>query len=115
MNQLRDSFWACWRKEVLSQLQQRNKWLKQQPNLQEGDLVIITNELSPLAAWPLAIVTKTHPGKDGLVRVVSLRTATSVFIRPVIKLLRLPPDEEAGVYFAQLTSDDSSQLPQSGQ
>ena len=100
VSQLRDSFWVRWRKEVLAQLQQRNKWLKLQPNLQRGDIVIITDELSPPATWPLAIVSETHPGKDGLVRVVTVRTSTSTFVRPIVKLVRLSPDEETSVFFA---------------
>ena len=83
-----------------AQLQQRNKWLKLQPNLQQGDIVIITDELSPPATSALAIVSETHPGKDGRVRVVTLRTFKSTFVRPIIKLVRLSLDEETSVFFA---------------
>ncbi|UYV64633.1 hypothetical protein LAZ67_3001405 [Cordylochernes scorpioides] len=35
-------------------------------------------------------VVETHPGKDGLVRVVSLRTSVGVLRRPLVKLVLLP-------------------------
>ena len=101
VNQMRDSFWVRWRKEVLFQLQQRSKWLKLQPNLKAGDIVLVTDELSPPAARPLAIIEQTQPGKDGLVRAVTLRTSKSKFVRPVVKLIRLPPDEIADAFLAR--------------
>ena len=45
----------------------------------------------PLAStkWPLARVVQVHPGKDGKVRVVTVRTAKGVYRRPVIKVVPL--------------------------
>ncbi|XP_066585627.1 uncharacterized protein [Prorops nasuta] len=103
ISQIRNSFWVRWRKEVFHLLQQRNKWRKLQPNLSKGDLVILTEELAPPAAWPLAIVTKTHPGKDNLVRVVTLRTATTELVRSVTKLIRLPVEADAEDTFAHFS------------
>ncbi|XP_011859049.1 PREDICTED: uncharacterized protein LOC105556566 [Vollenhovia emeryi] len=58
--------------------------------LKIGSLVLITDERLPPCKWPLARITALHPGKDGLVRVVTLKTATTTLIRPVIKLSVLP-------------------------
>ncbi|XP_011883893.1 PREDICTED: uncharacterized protein LOC105571036, partial [Vollenhovia emeryi] len=55
-----------------------------------GSLVLITDERLPPCKWPLARITALHPGKDGPVRVVTLKTATTTLIRPVIKLSVLP-------------------------
>ncbi|XP_043498397.1 uncharacterized protein LOC122521619 [Polistes fuscatus] len=57
---------------------------------QEGSLVLITDERLPPSKWPLARVIKLHPGKDGLCRVVTLKTATSTITRPIVKLAPLP-------------------------
>ena len=95
ITQLRNSFWDRWRKEVLHHMQQRNKWLKIQQNFQLGDLVLMKDELTPPATWPLALITEIHPGKDNLVRAVTVRTASGTFVRPIVKIIKLPTEEEA--------------------
>ena len=44
---MRNHFWKRWQSEVLRQQQQRSKWLDQNDAVQEGDLVLITDELQP--------------------------------------------------------------------
>ncbi|KMQ90280.1 hypothetical protein RF55_9981 [Lasius niger] len=87
---MRDHFWRRWSAEYIHQLQQLRKWKKSTPNLSIGDLVLIKYELLPPAKWALARVTELHPGSDGLVRVVSLKTADFAFKRPIVKLCPLP-------------------------
>nr|XP_046468116.1 uncharacterized protein LOC124212273 [Neodiprion pinetum] len=79
--------------QYLHHLQQRNKWLKETKNIVVGDLVLLRDDLRPPAKWPLARVTETHPGPDGLTRVVMIKTATSSFQRPIVKLILLPVRE----------------------
>lgn len=105
---MRDAFWTRWRKEVLHQMQQRNKWIRPQRNLEVGDIVIITDELSPPTKWPLGRVIETHTGKDNLVRVVTLKTATSRVKRAVNKLVWLPTDLEAIDSYDQRSSSEST-------
>ncbi|XP_014216960.1 uncharacterized protein LOC106645583 [Copidosoma floridanum] len=88
-----------WRKEVLYQHLKRNKWLKPQPNIAKGDVVIIKDELSPPAKWPLGLVTATHPGADGLVRVATIKTADTKFDRPIVKLIKLLDEPELNECF----------------
>ena len=90
---MRNSFWIRWRKEVLHHMQQRNRWSQPQTNLKEGDVVLVKDELTPPARWPLARVSIVHPGNDQLVRVATVKTATTQFTRPVAKLILLPLDE----------------------
>ncbi|CAB0040422.1 unnamed protein product [Trichogramma brassicae] len=101
LRSMRDMFWTRWRKEVPNQFQQRYKWLDPRPNLQEGDMVLIRDDLSPPSEWPFGRVVKTHPGADGLVRVATIRTAQSTFTRPVVKLTRLPTDSDAEEYYIE--------------
>ena len=82
-------FWNRWSKEYLQTLQARSKWRKIQPNLQEGDVVILKEDKTFSCHWPLAKVLQTYPGKDGLVRVAQIQTANSIFKRPVTKLTLL--------------------------
>ena len=72
---LADVFWSRWLKEYLPALQERQKWLHPQRNLQVGDLVLILHDNTPRNSRPLGLVTRTYPGADGLVRTVQLRTA----------------------------------------
>ena len=69
---LADRFWELWKKQYMAELQFRSKWLRPSRNVMEGDVVLV-REPSPRPSWPLAIVHKTLPGEDGLVRKVILR------------------------------------------
>ena len=55
-----------------------------------GDIVLIRDE--PLVSrlqWPLAKVVRVHPGSDGKVRSVDVRTAKGIVCRPIQRLHRL--------------------------
>jgi hypothetical protein len=83
------NIWKRWSAEYFHTLQQRSKWLLPTENLKIGDLVLVQSQ-TPSLQWPLARITKLFPGKDGIVRVVEVQTATSCFHRPVPKLCKLP-------------------------
>ncbi|UYV73935.1 hypothetical protein LAZ67_11001507 [Cordylochernes scorpioides] len=82
--------WKRWSKDYLNGLQQRNKWKTISPNVDINTLVLIKEERMPPARWLMGRVVETHPGKDGLVRVVSVRTSVGVLRRPLVKLVLLP-------------------------
>lgn len=87
---LSQQFWARWRTEYLSTLQRRPKWTAQSQNLKVGDLVLLKDDSMPLS-WPTAKVVEVHPGKDGVVRVATVKTGRTSFRRPVVKLVPLLP------------------------
>ncbi|XP_068684263.1 uncharacterized protein [Montipora foliosa] len=78
-------FWRCWIKYFASNLLPRNKWYTPRENLQEGDLVL-EMEPTPRRTWKLGLVLLTYPAADGLVRKAKIKTATSVYDRPIHKL-----------------------------
>ena len=82
-------FWKRWSLEYLITLQKVTKWQHSCKNLTEGDLVILQEDNTIPTKWPLARVSKVHPGKDGVVRVVTLKTSTGYYIRPVTKVAPL--------------------------
>jgi len=84
--QILQHFWKRWRVEYLSTLQQRFKWKNKCDNIRVGDLVIIHEENIPPMKWKLARVVEVHSGADGAVRVVSLKTASGSYKRPIVKL-----------------------------
>ena len=75
---------------LLNSLQQRNKWHCQQPDLQPGMLVLLREDNLRPMSWRLAIISDTFPGSDGLVRVVTVKTSSGQFKRPIHKLVALP-------------------------
>ncbi|XP_018405479.1 PREDICTED: uncharacterized protein LOC108781862 [Cyphomyrmex costatus] len=85
-----ERFWKRWRTECLQRYQAISKWHHPSTQIKEGSLVLISDERYPPAKWPLARVIKLHPGDDGLTRVVTVRTATTTFKRPITKICILP-------------------------
>ncbi|XP_045777004.1 uncharacterized protein LOC123875298 [Maniola jurtina] len=83
-------FWKRWSREYLNTLQQRAKWFTSNININVGDLVLIKDDNAPPCHWPLGKIEALHPGPDGVVRCVTLRTQKSRLQRPVNKLSPLP-------------------------
>ena len=54
-----------------------------------GDLVILKEDGTIPTNWPLARVTQVYPGKDGLVRVATVKTTKGTYKRPVSKIALL--------------------------
>ncbi|XP_030254938.1 uncharacterized protein LOC115570470 [Sparus aurata] len=90
---LADTFWERWRCEYLSTLQTRRRWPDKRPNLKEGDVVLMKDLQVARNDWPMAVVTKTFPSADGLIRKVEIRVirqgTPKVFSRPVTELIPL--------------------------
>ncbi|XP_028176630.1 uncharacterized protein LOC114364612 [Ostrinia furnacalis] len=85
-----EDIWKKWKFEYLSQLTARRKWQTPQRNLEKGDVVVIHEENLPPGKWALGRVVEAHPGPDGYVRVVTLKTKNGTIKRPVVKLSILP-------------------------
>ncbi|XP_045487471.1 uncharacterized protein LOC123689837 [Pieris rapae] len=84
------SFSNRWKLEYLHLLQSRTKWNTQANPVTIGTVVVIvTDNVSPLS-WPLGKVMEIYPGKDGICRVVLVKTATGIYKRPVVRLCPLP-------------------------
>ncbi|XP_076380674.1 uncharacterized protein LOC143260026 [Megalopta genalis] len=89
VQQLKQHFWKRWHREYLNELANRNKWTRGQHPIIEGAIVLLREDNVPSMQWPLGRIIKTHPGSDGIVRVVTVRTASNVFDRSVKKLVPL--------------------------
>uniref|UniRef100_A0A182PWZ9 DUF5641 domain-containing protein n=1 Tax=Anopheles epiroticus TaxID=199890 RepID=A0A182PWZ9_9DIPT len=87
---LRERFWIIGG-QYLQQLQARAKRLDQPVSLQIGQLAIIKEDNVPPTMWPMGRITRLHPGKDGVVRVVTLRTtAGKEIVRATARVAILP-------------------------
>ena len=94
MQRLRNQFWKRWADEYLQNLQERGKWRNPTENFEIGRLVLIRDDRYPPAKWPLGRIVETHPGPDGHVRVVTVRTATNILKRHIARLCPLPVKED---------------------
>lgn len=94
LNQIQQSFWKRWSSEYLSSLQAKTKWYRSQSNLAIGDLVLMRQPSVPPTVWKLARIVSVHPGDDGVVRVVTIRTKEGdCYKRPVVQLSLLPVND----------------------
>lgn len=59
--------------QILQKHRPRRKWTKVNQNFQCDDLVVVEDHSCPSHKWPLGVIKEVHPGKDGLVRVVSVK------------------------------------------
>lgn len=94
MQKIQQDFWKKWKSEYLARLQQRPKWLTSNLQLKVGHLVLMLDEQTPPTLWRLGRIEATHPGTDGKIRVVTIRTATTILKRPISKLCPLPMTNE---------------------
>ncbi|XDV22790.1 hypothetical protein PO909_027607 [Leuciscus waleckii] len=96
---LADNFWYRWRREYLPTLQSRRKWNSTQPDIQEGDLVLLKDNQSPRNKWPMALVSQVFPSTDGRVRKVQLKVTKNgsgkevKYLRPITEVVLLLPKE----------------------
>ncbi|XP_033227806.1 uncharacterized protein LOC117179797 [Belonocnema kinseyi] len=93
--QMRQHFWRRWHKEYINGLNARSKWNSTAPNIKVGTLAILKDnsmtDTSPML-WNMCRVIETHSGRDGIVRVVTVKTANGMYKRCVTKLCPLPTD-----------------------
>ena len=85
-----DLFWKRWVREYLPLLPERQKWVLPRRNFAPGDIVIVVDDAAHRSKWPLGRIIAVHTNqRDGLVRSVTLKTATSTLDRPVDKIVLL--------------------------
>ncbi|CAG5020177.1 unnamed protein product [Parnassius apollo] len=87
--------WKRWKSEYLTVLSARNKWQQSTENIKIDDIVIIHEANLPAGRGALERVIHVHPGKDGIVRVVTVKTKNGTIKRPITKLTILPTQSEA--------------------
>ncbi|XP_015118391.1 uncharacterized protein LOC107042035 [Diachasma alloeum] len=96
---LKDELRERFRVEYLGQLARRSFEKGLNGSLKEGDLVFVGSDNTKRLDWPLARVIEVFPGKDGVVRVVRVKTAIQTLTRPIQRLFPL-----------ELSSSEASEL-----
>ncbi|XP_068202879.1 uncharacterized protein [Palaemon carinicauda] len=93
VHHMAEQFWACWKREYLLGLQQRQKWFKERRNVRVGDVVFMVKEIEACCHWPLARVVQTELGKDSMVRTVTVRREGKEYDRLLSKLVLILEEE----------------------
>ena len=81
-----DRFWKVWSNDYLRNLPPTVAKFQRRGQLSEGSVVLIREENLPRLRWPVGVVVKLHPGRDGLVRAVDVRTKKGVYTRAIQRL-----------------------------
>lgn len=98
LTNIKQQFWKDFYKSYLSELQTRQKWFKESRNLEVGDLVLIKDENTPPAIWPVGRVINVNVSNDDhLTRSVTVKTAKGQYMRPIHKLVYLPISSSASM------------------
>ena len=84
-------FWKRWSEEYIVELNKYTKWFNKSRNVEVGDIVLLRDVTLFPTRWPLARVIDVHPGRDNLVRVVTLKTERGEYKRPITKIAMLLP------------------------
>ena len=86
-------FWTRWSTEYLTTLRRFAKWNHPSRNAREGNVVVLQEDGLAHTRWPLSRITKVYHGKDGLVRVVTVKTGSGTYRRPITKVTPLLPSD----------------------
>lgn len=97
VQRLADIFWTRWKKEYLGTLQSQRKWQDKKNYLKEEDIILVKNIQVNRNEWPMAIIEKTSPSKDGLMRKADVKVTKGsiqkILSRSISELiLLLSPD-----------------------
>lgn len=94
VQQILHSFWKRWQSDYINHLQVRNKWLYPEENIKVNDVVAICDDNLPPTQWKLGRIIATHPGIDGLVRNLTIRTSTDTIQRATQRVCKLLSAEQ---------------------
>jgi len=93
ITKVRQDFWTRWNLEYLNELQMRNKWQRDGSNVEVGAVVLIKEKNLPCTQWAIGRIKEIYPGEDGVIRTVTVQTASSEMKRPVKLLSPLPIEQ----------------------
>ena len=90
---LSQTFWKQWKNGYLQTLQYSRKWLREEPSLKEGDLVLVKDVEVHRNHWPLGVVSRVFPGSDKRIRSAEVTIAKggkrNCYVRPITELVLL--------------------------
>ena len=88
-----DLFWKRWNRDVFPSLVPRKKWQVEKRNVIPDDIVVVSDPSAFRGKWSIGRVLEVHPGPDGRVRNVEVKTSTGMYSRPITKIAVIHPAE----------------------
>lgn len=100
---LSNVFWHRRRGEYLTELQARQKWVKEQPNVKVGSIVLVNDDDLVRNTWTKGKVVECVGSHDGRIRSVKLlvgnrnapTSSNKYLIRPVSKIIVLIQSDDS--------------------
>lgn len=91
-----EKFWNMWHLEYLTNLPKVVRNCNTTSDIKLGTLVLLREDPPrPRLQWPMGIISKIFPGRDGRVRMVEVRTHTGRYLRPIQRIHKLEMDYSA--------------------
>ena len=88
-----DSFWKRWTRDIFPCLVPRKKWNAHKRNVKVNDIVMMVDSNVVRGNWIIGRIINVHPGKDGKVRNVTVKTQTGQYARPINKIAVIYPTD----------------------
>ncbi|XP_055590037.1 uncharacterized protein LOC129742200 [Uranotaenia lowii] len=81
-----NQFWKRWIRDYLPEITRRSKWYAPVKPIEVDDIVYVVDPDLPRNCWPKGRVLKIATDVEGQVRRVWVKTRTSVYERPAVKI-----------------------------
>jgi len=81
VQEILSNFWRRWIWEWLPVIGKRNKWTRDEQNLEVGDVVLVLWLDVERNNWPLGRIVEAEEGKDDKVRIVKVRVNGKIYRR----------------------------------
>ena len=119
-SQLVDHFWDLWSSDYIRNMP-ACQGDTERGHLSVGSVVLVREGCYSRMQWPIGVVTRVYPGRDGNIRAVEVRTAKGTYVRSIQLLHDLEItestecDKETPLTVTDTDTDDSNHVFQSSE
>ena len=119
-SQLVDHFWDIWSSDYIINLP-ACQGDTERGHLSVGSVVLVREGCYSRMQWPIGVITRVYPGRDGIIRAVEVRTTKGTYVRSIQLLHDLEItestecDKETPLTVTDTDTDDSNHVFQSSE
>ena len=81
-SQLVDHFWDIWSSDYIRNMP-ACQGDTERGHLSIGSVVLVREGCYSRMQWPIGVITRVYPGRDGIIRAVEVRTANGTYVRSI--------------------------------